>query len=477
MVQASTSENSRPTPRPRVDRVRRTERRRAAPEAWARILFLSPHQLLILFLVTLVLPINFTLGGLQLPPYTCALLIFIVPTFLYWLQHAPRLIFLDLCMLLYVLWIALALYHTHGKSQLVFIVSQLLTQFGAYVLGRVLIRDAASYRLMFVCFFWILLALLPFALIELVFRRSIPAMIFGLPWPVGRGLERPRLGLRRVTSVFPHPILFGVFCSMMVANFFYVFHERTRTRFSRTLLASAMTLMSLSTGPNLSQIIQIILIAWERLFRFFVTKWYVLVVAAGTLLGVFQLGYPGGFYGFIVDYLTFNPVSGAGRMEILFYGSRAVAQHPIFGIGLTPWNGAWWRPYSVDNFWLVIAMRYGLPALGFIWVGIGWHMVRVLGARGLTEQAANYRKGYAFVAVGTIFVLASVHVWATLGILVIFYFGAGAWFYLGDATPEPVQPRERRSPPSTPAIPAASRSSGAGRVSLRRAPARQDFPR
>ena len=40
-----------------------------------------------------------------------------------------------------------------------------------------------------------------------------------------------------MTSVFPHPILFGVFCSMMVANFFYVFYERTRTRFARTLLA------------------------------------------------------------------------------------------------------------------------------------------------------------------------------------------------------------------------------------------------
>src|SRR6478736_5505290 len=277
MVQASTSENSRPTPRPRVDRVRRTERRRAAPEAWARILFLSPHQLLILFLATLVLPINFTLGGLQLPPYTCALLIFIVPTFLYWLQHAPRLIFLDLCMLLYVLWIALALYHTHGKSQLVFIVSQLL------------IRDAASYRLMFVCFFWILLALLPFALIELVFRRSIPAMIFGLPWPVGRGLERPRLGLRRVTSVFPHPILFGVFCSMMVANFFYVFHERTRTRLARTMVAVAMTFMSLSTGPLLSVLGQLVLIGWERTFHFFVTKWYVLVVAVATLLAIFRL--------------------------------------------------------------------------------------------------------------------------------------------------------------------------------------------
>ena len=111
------------------------------------------------------------------------------------------------------------------------------------------------------------------------------------------------------------------------------------------------------------------LIGWERLFRVFVTKWYVLVVAVGTVLAVFQLGYPGGFYGFVVDNLTFNPLSGEGRIEILVYGSQTVAQHPIFGIGLAPWKGPWWRPFSVDNFWMVTALRYGLPALAFFWLG------------------------------------------------------------------------------------------------------------
>ena len=194
MVQASTTDTSLPAPRRQIERVRRNERRRAPDAAWARILFVSPNQLLILFIVSLVVPLGFSLGGLQLPPYTCVLLVFLVPTLLYWLQHAPRVIFLDVCMLLYVLWIAAAIYYNHGKSQLVFIVSQIMTQFGAYTLGRVLVRDAASHRLMFKTFFWILLVLLPFALIELVFKRSIPAMVFGLPKPTGNGLGAPGSG-------------------------------------------------------------------------------------------------------------------------------------------------------------------------------------------------------------------------------------------------------------------------------------------
>jgi hypothetical protein len=227
-------------------------------------------------------------------------------------------------------------------------------------------------------------------------------------------------------------------------------------------------------------LIQLMLIAWERLFRVFVTKWVVLVVAAGSALGIFQLGYPGGFYGFIVDNLTFNPLSGAGRMEILVYGSQTVARHPIFGIGLTGWTDRpWWRPSSVDNFWMVIAMRYGLPALALIWIGLAWHTARIVGRGGLNEQAANYRKGYLFAGAGLVFVLASVHVWDADAVLMMFYFGAGAWLYLDPAAVEPVQPRERRRPPlpapATPATPVANRR--AGGAASRRASARQDLRR
>ena len=134
--------------------------------------------------------------------------------------------------------------------------------------------------------------------------------------------------MRRVSSVFPHPILFGVFCSIMVSNFFYVFSERTDPRLRRTLLAFTMTFMSLSTGPNLAQLGQLILMSWERLFRFFVTKWYVLVVTAVTLLSIGQLSYPGGLYAFLVEHLAFSEQTGWGRLEILVYGSADGAAAP-----------------------------------------------------------------------------------------------------------------------------------------------------
>ena len=159
----------------------------------------------------------------------------------------------------------------------------------------------------------------------------------------------------------------------MVANFFYVFYERTTGRLWKTLLAMAMTFMSLSTGPNLAQLVQLILIAWERIFRILTAKWAILVVIGGTVLGIVQLAYPGGVAGFIIETLAFNPQTGYGRLEILEYGGASVLEHPIFGIGLSTWEGPWWRPISVDNYWLLTAMRYGLPALAFMWIGIALH--------------------------------------------------------------------------------------------------------
>jgi hypothetical protein len=430
--------------------VRRPGRRPTVAEPWARILFLPPHLLLGLFLVTLVLPLGFSVGGLQLTPNTLVLIVFVIPVFLYWLQHAPRVIALDLFMVLYILWLGLAIYYNHGGARLVFILNQTVTLLGAYMLGRVLVRDAASYRLTFVVLFWILVALLPFALVELLLRKSIPAMVFGLPGASGGGLGGYRLGLRRVTSVFPHPILFGVFCSLMVSNFFYVFYERAGLRTRRTLLAVAMTFMSLSTGPNLAQLGQLLLIAWERLFRFFVTKWYVLVVTAGSLFAIGQMSYPGGLYAFIVENLAFNQQSGWGRMEILVYGARSVMLHPIFGSGLNGWDGPWWRTASIDNFWMVTAVRYGLPALAILWAGLAWHAVRIMARGPLDEAATSYRKGYVIAAAGLVFVLASVHVWGAVVILVMFYIGAGAWLYLDDAAlaPAPRHERLRRQPPA-----------------------------
>ena len=49
-----------------------------------------------------------------------------------------------------------------------------------------------------------------------------------------------------------------------------------------------------------------------------------------------------------------------------------VGRHPVFGIGLNDWTRPWWRAKmaSFDNFWLLQAMRFGLPTL--IFLALAW---------------------------------------------------------------------------------------------------------
>ena len=209
--------------------------------------------------------------------------------------------------------------------------------------------------------------------------------------------------------MFPHPILFGVFCSIFVANFFYVFRSG---RLRKTLLAIGMTFMSLSTGPLLAMLVQFVLIGWQHVLRILPSRWFLLALVGGGLLGIVQLGYPGGLVAFIIETFAFDQQTGWGRTEILHWGSISVREHPFFGIGLNEWVGPWWRKQSVDNFWLVVALRYGLPALIFIVAGLALHAVQIMLRRDLSEDASNYRKGYLMAMAGLFIVLGTVHIWA-----------------------------------------------------------------
>ena len=253
MVQASATERCRPPPRRRVERVRRTERRPARVEQPGRgyPLRLAAPPADLSSSSPWCCRFSFTLAGLQLNAYNSVLIVFIIPALLYWLPDAPRMVGLDVFMALYVLWLGVAIYHAHGSVRIVFIINQSLTLFGAYFLGRVLVRSAEELPADVPTCFWILLVLCPSPSSSSLLKRRSSAMVFGLPGAAAAAAPAASGSASAgSTSVFPHPILFGVFCSIFVANFFYVFYSSTWRRLWRMRLAMVMTFMALSSGPR-----------------------------------------------------------------------------------------------------------------------------------------------------------------------------------------------------------------------------------
>lgn len=386
-----------------------------------------------MFVASLMIPASFAIGSLRITPYTGLLIIFIIPMFMTFLRdQSNRIVALDVFMAAHVLWSAVAILHAHGLDRLVFAVNTGISSFGGYMIGRVLIRNPADYERFFRYFFWGLLIFLPFAVIEMFTKRVFVTDLFGTFMNVSpRPNNEPRMGLNRVQAFTEHPITFGLFCSVGVSNLFYIYREHFAKRLNRAGTAVFMTLLSLSSAPTIAVVMQCILIGWDWLLGRVRYKWIMLVIILSVVLSVAQMAAPHGIVGLVIDNMSFNPMTGWTRATIFEYGFANALRNPFFGVGLGDWIRPWWLGPSVDNFWLLMAMRYGLPALFFLWMGLLIHAIQVMSAKGLSEQADACRKGYMFAWVGVFFVLGTVHIWGSTAIFIMTYIGAGAWLYTG----------------------------------------------
>jgi len=393
------------------------------------------NWLLPVFIVALFIPGTLPVGPLNLNAHKLLLLLVSVPLGLHWIRgRSGPITITDIVVLLYCIWISLALVNAHGLGRIPLIGTTFVEFFGSYLVGRVLVRGAKDYKAFFRYFLYTLLVLFPFAMIELLLGQRLFLKIFGAvlstaDFNINNRSGAWRLGLLRVQLGFYHPILFGIACSIAISNAYYVFYNSFFVRVRNTLFVIFMLFTSLSSGPLLSAVLQIIMITWDNIVRFIKARWVLLVFIGVITLVILQLVLPGGLIGFTVNELIFNPEGGQNRIDIFKFGTAEVLRHPMWGIGLNDWVRGWWMAGTFDNFWLLLAMRYGLPALGLLLLAIGVNALRIMAEPGLDPEAASYRSGYLIALAGLVPVLGTVHIWGSVVPLVAAYLGMGSWFY------------------------------------------------
>ena len=130
---------------------------------------------------------------------------------------------------------------------------------------------------------------------------------------------------------------------------------------------------------------------------------------------------------------------------------------PIFGIGLNDWaRPSWMHSGSFDNFWLLQAMRYGIPSFVFLALAIAASIWSITRAQGLSFGQKQCRTAYMVALTGLLFTLATVHVWGSTSVFFMFYIGAGVWIAQAGETaaaeeePEPGPRRGTARPRSAP---------------------------
>ncbi|THD82306.1 hypothetical protein E7811_14675 [Aliigemmobacter aestuarii] len=392
-----------------------------------------------LFFLGMMLPtsVGVSLGGLRMSAYRIVLLAMFLPMLLRLLsgRNVKPNIF-DALVLGHCTLALVSLINWGGLQQGIESGGIYFVEFaGAWLMGRVYIRSYADFRAFAHAFVITVVAMVSFTLPEAltsvhILHDGLAAISGGAPAPF---IEQ-RMGLERTFGPFDHPILYGVFSAAAFSMAWYVVAEKRLTNLpgmAQVLGVGLATFLSASGGPYLVLMMQGFVAAWERLFRGIQGRWLM-------LLGLFVLVYLGidlfsnrtPFHVF-VTYFTFSTQSAYNRILLFEFGTAEVARHPLLGIGLGEWERPVWMSDSMDNFWLLIAMRYGLPAWAML-VGLVLGMV-VANARrqGLPEAWKRARHAWAFTLFGIAVAAATVHLWNALFVLFLFLIGAGAW--LSDA--------------------------------------------
>ncbi|SFJ74079.1 O-antigen ligase family protein [Jannaschia pohangensis] len=436
------------------------------------------HWLVVLYLLTVLVPMAVNVGSIHLTTLRILLLLTTLPMTVRMLAgHYGRVLPTDWLFLGHVIWLALALAVNNPDRVIQQAPSVGMEFLGGYVLARACIRTRADFIAL--CRFLILsvLLLLPFTLAEV--RSGTPYLletIGKLPGiqTLANVYADKRLGLERAQLVFAHPIHLGLYCSV-VFSMAFVALKGVMGQKRRLLIGGLVAFagfLALSSGAFLAIALQFGLIAWAVIFARIEWRWWLLFgmfVAAYLAIDILSTRSPIRVF---MSYATFSSHTAYWRSIIFEWGMMNIfgsAENDIpssiwFGLGLNDWvRPSYMYSGSMDNFWLVMGVRYGVP--GFFFMAAGWimHLRGLMTLKlGPDSPILHIRRACVFTFLGLSFTLATVHIWGNVFSFVMFVIGATAWLLQpgaaddGDVSPAP-QPSGRKAPTYTRFAPGAPR--------------------
>lgn len=398
-----------------------------------RALKQTPKPVLLL-IIAFLCPTEFSLyfGSLRLPPHRIALLI-LLPLALLKLaqQRNMRMRSFDVAFIAFNVWtIWTYIHHLGDNDGLVYGGSLALEGLGGYLIARAWVRDYDTFQIalkaLAIAVGAAALIALPETLLGQNFTHDFLRSVTGYVHPTA--IER-RLGLTRAYGTFDHPIHYGTFCAALLAMFWFAAKNNMERRKRAAFLAGA-TFLGLSSAPILCMLLQVAMLVWERLTRGMSSRTTIALLAmTGAYLGA-SLVMERSPINLIATGMTLDSWTGFYRLQIWEHGLQNVYASPWMGIGLGEWQRPWWMVSpTVDAFWLVIAMRQGVPAVTVLLIAVGLIMraVVVRGVRSKDISVRRLSRGWLMSLIALSLVGTTVHFWNVLYTFFFFVVGMGGW--------------------------------------------------
>lgn len=391
------------------------------------------------FIIGLVIPLILAVGTLRMSAYRIVLLVMVLPCLYAWMRgKAGRVRVADISLLLMWFWSTLSFTVVHGLNVSIEAGGILFIEsVGAYLLGRRYIRNADEFRSTVLMIFWVIVILLPFAVFEAYTGQNLLLLMFSfIGQTVPDVFVEPRWGLRRVQGPFEHPILFGVFCGSMLGLVHYVlgFGRPFFERCVRTTVVGGTGLLALSSGPLSAMVAQMLLISWDVGLAQIKARWKILATGFAAVVIMIESIASRSSPEILMQYFAFNYATAYNRVRIWEYGTLSVANHPLIGIGLNEWERPHWMSDSMDMFWLLPAVRHGIPAGIFMLLTFFSIFFMLVRKAGLDSRTSSYRTGTLITLMGFFISGWMVHYWNATYVLFMFILGASVW--MADVKPE-----------------------------------------
>lgn len=405
------------------------------------------------YLLLLPPQFNASIAGSAIPPYRFFLLV----ASLYVLGKAAggrvRPTWVDLLIGLSIAWISLAMSITSDWQEALTASIAHAADIGlGYFFARMVFRDLRDFRMF-------LILMLPGVLIIglLVMLESVTfshiiqenaSRLTGKPF-VYR--SDPRMGLMRAQGPFAHPISAGVFLGSFLP-LYWLAGFKGHVKFGG-VLAAFCSFFTVSSAALLSLAASGALLFYNWLTRHFVNvTWRLFFFFTGLFVFTAELGTNAGTFSLLMRFASLNSVSGYHRVNIWKFGSQSVEKHPWFGIGYGYWERPVWMTDSVDNYWLLQAMRFGFPASVMIGlatlIGVIMIMRKSERSTGRDQQA---ERGIAIAMSVFALGLVSVAVWLSVQVWYFMLLGMAVSLAAGPATQR--IPQGARSARPRPVVP------------------------
>ena len=383
-----------------------------------------------LFFVALFIPGSANLG-IRMNPYRLYLMIMAIPMVVRASRDPTlRIAAPDALIFLLLSWQSFSILVNHRTSELVYAGASFGENLLGYTLGRVFIRNSSDFRFFFKCFLAMLLALLPFALVESLAHRRLLNELAGhvLQQSPDPSAARIRFGLLRVRGPFDTFLVFGAFCAIGFANVFYIYLAKFPKNILYPGFVVFMTALAISTSSLLAIFVQMMLIIYNGIFRWLRYKWLVLV-----LFSIIPVLFAKSIIGYIMSDIMFSNYSGLSRATHFEFGLNEIYRHPIFGIGLNRWANAYWLSQAVDNYWLSLTLRTGIPSAVLAASFFAVHSIKIWSAVIIDKEKWRLRIGYLISFASIMLGFLMFNFFSAALVFFMAYCGAGAMFYNGDA--------------------------------------------